>query len=202
VNDDARRYWEAAGDCYQQAGSPAEAARCYREGGLFRRAAGLYRGLDMVPEAAAMYAAAGEPEWGIWLLAHVHGDAAEARRMIGEFPATAATALAAVLRDLAESRCAVAEGAPATAALPALYAAQHFWGGSAAVYDSRVEDWAVTLAEVIGRLDQVALTYAAGVRAGRYGADTRWFDWSARRFGRAVILPANRPVTPVPQGQP
>jgi hypothetical protein len=202
VNDDARRYWEAAGDCYQLAGSPAEAARCYREGGLFRRAAGLYRDLGMVPEAADMFAAAGEPEWAVWLLAHVNGDPAGARRMIDEHPSgTNATALVIVLRELAEARCAAAEGAPAAAALPALAAAQRFWGGSSAVYDTRVEEWAVALADVVGRPDQVALMYAAGVRAGRFGADHRWLDWSAQRFGRPVILPANRPATPVSRGR-
>lgn len=192
--------WEQAGLCYEEARLPLEAARCYRMGGAYRRAGDLYWSARLTRPAAEMYAAAGDVEMAAWLLVHHDGDVAGARAYLDGHHSVRSgpesdSLVTALLRQLVDARCAVAEGAPAESVLPVLDTARLALAGPPPIDDPRLETWSVTVAEQLSRFDHVALIYAAAIRGGHKRAAQRWSQWVSRRFGAALVLPELPAVT-------
>jgi hypothetical protein len=172
---------ERAAGCYLRSGLPGEAARCLREAGAYRRSAELWWQLGQFTEAAEDYALGGMTDVAAWVLVHDAGDTAAARVVAGS---------GGTLRTrLALAHCDVNDGRLDREPLRALASAADQLATPAAVYDQLVEEWAVAVAGVMRRYDQVALVYAAAVRGRRRGAAERWTAWAARVLQTEITLP-------------
>ncbi|HUC23600.1 MAG TPA: hypothetical protein VMA73_12905 [Streptosporangiaceae bacterium] len=186
-----------AADCYRHAGLVGEAVRCYRLAGAHRTAGDLNTSLGQYREAAVDYQNSGMPELAAWLLVHHAHDPAAARAVLTplisvhvhgtENPAAAAEA--GLRRRLVLARCAVAEGAALDSVLPVIEAACTELADPTIPRDRFVDEWAVALAEHAQRYDQVALVFAASMRARRPGAAQRWSQWADRVLHTNLILP-------------
>jgi hypothetical protein len=188
--------WQRAAECYRQAGAIADAARCYERGGYLRMAADLHLTLDAPVTAAGLFERAGDVAQAAWVLAHVVGETEEARACLARNPvpegAAADDAQAVVPRLLcllAATRCDIAAGRQATAAIGALTEVQRALASELPVNDARVREWAIEIAILLDRLDQVALVYAASVRGRRPRAAALWTEWVANRYGTPLVLP-------------
>ncbi|MEY9927473.1 hypothetical protein ABH926_002107 [Catenulispora sp. GP43] len=179
---------DRAAGCYLAAGERAEAARCYHASGSYLRAAVLYSELGLHREAADAYAAADMADFAIWHLAHHVGDIAKARALKAAGPPR--TVVAQLRWRLALARCDVAEQRADFGPLRVLADACAYLEKPGGVPDHYVEQWAVTVATCMGREDQVALLYAAGVRSGRVDAADRWASWSRKVLQCELVLPA------------
>lgn len=179
---------DRAARCYLRVGERAEAARCYRAAGSHWRAAELYVQLGLHREAAA----AGTHDFAIWQLAHHVGDVATARAL--EHHGRPRVGGAERLRwRLALARCDVVERPAAAGPLGVLAEACAYLDRPVGYADGHVEEWAVAVAESMGREDQVALIYAACMRGRIPGAADRWAAWSRRVLQCELILPAAEP---------
>jgi len=187
--------YEQAAICYRRAGYDLEAARCYRLAGAHRRAAEIYEAVGQYTGAAASFADAGLSELGAWLLAHQAGLADQARTLLGATAPEDPKPLA-LRRRLVLARCELAEGADPDAIRPVIVDVCAALADRSARSDQVTEEWAVALSEAAARYDQAALVFAAAVRGGRYGAEHRWKDWSARVLGAEVVLPPPGSATP------
>ncbi len=188
---------DRAAGCYLRAGEQAEAARCYHASGSYRRAASLYSQLGLHHEAADAYAAAGMTDFAVWLLAHEAGDIAGARAL--EPYGRPRTTVAQLRWRLALARCDVADQHSDSGPLTVLADARTYLERPAGFPDQYIEQWAVAVATSMRREDQVALLYAAGVRAGRADAADRWAAWSREVLHCELILPAKQPPTDPPR---
>lgn len=117
-------------------------------------------------------------------------DARLAERQGGGSRSQLAPVHALALR-LVEARCDAADGAREERILPVLTQAQALLADPGMPWMPCAETWAVTVAAVIRRYDQVSLTFAAAVRGERPGAATRWRDWSAQVLKANVAMPAD-----------
>jgi hypothetical protein len=90
---------------------------------------------------------------------------------------------------LVQARCDAAEQVAAQRGLQVLGEAQRALAGVRAVETQPVEEWAVSVATAMRRLDQAALIFAASVRGRRPEAVKRWRAWSARALGEELVLP-------------
>ncbi|WP_322752909.1 hypothetical protein [Frankia sp. Cas3] len=197
-----------AARCYRDAGLFPRSAGLYAQLGRYRDAAADYTAAGLVHVAAWTLAhVVGDPAAARALLlghpSHPSGQAGQAE------PAVAAM-FDALLRRLVLARCDVADGLPDRHILPVLadvqamlaeppvtepawpaqsaWPAQPAWPANSA--SRRIEEWAVALAEVAYRYDQVALVFAAAVRGRRTGAEQRWAAWSARVLHTELTLPS------------
>ncbi|GGK97254.1 hypothetical protein Sme01_35730 [Sphaerisporangium melleum] len=180
---DAVLYRQAA-TCYEQAGHWADAARCYRRAGIPLRAAALHERIGRIDEAVDDYAEAGEDEIAGWLLVHHLDLPARAREVVRDDAGDSR-------RALVLARCDLAEGRPAALVLPALArACAELADADGVPFPHRdLERWAVTVAELAGRFDQVALIFAAAVTGGRPEARERWAEWARRVLRTSLVLP-------------
>jgi hypothetical protein len=181
---DAQLY-ERAATCYYQARLVSDAVRCYRLAGAYRRAADLNVSLGEFREAAADYEQSGLPELAAWLLVHRAADPAAARAIIAKLGDEHAVPLR---NRLVLARCAIAEDALPTVVLPVLSDTCASLADPATTYDRFTEEWAVIVAGIVQRYDQVALIFAAAVRGGRYGAVRRWAAWTEQTLGTELTV--------------
>ncbi|WP_203698884.1 hypothetical protein [Catellatospora coxensis] len=187
--------WRMASSCYEEAHDYADAARCAEHAGEHRRAADLYIRAGRYHDAAASHTAIGGYAEAGWLLAHHGHDPAAARAVLSAAPAVDSIAdlqvraAETLLRRLAAARCDLIDENSTTAATHILTEVQDALATGAVSRSQQVEDRAVTLAETMHRYDQVALVFAAAVRAGRPGAATRWRQWAQKTLGTDIILP-------------
>lgn len=190
--------WEQAATCYVEAGALEDAARCYQRAGHSRQAAEYYRRCGQIRQAAALYEEAGDVNEAAWLLADVVGDPAEARVCLARHPVYRPAertnwSAPVLLHMLASARCDLAEAAPRTAipgVLDTLADVQQALASRAQVNDVRVRDWAVAVATILKRFDQVALVFAAAVRGRRMRAAEAWQEWSRDHLGMPIVIPA------------
>jgi hypothetical protein len=203
--------YEQAAVWYRRAGYYLDAAHCYRLAGAHRRAAEIYQTLESYTEAAGSFADAGLPELGAWLLAHLAGQPARARALLGPAPvmnladAAVASETSADLpqpssnlrRRLVLARCEIAEGAAPDVIRPVVADVCTALADQSARPDQVTEEWAVALSVAAARYDQAALVFAAAVRGRRYGAELRWKAWSSDVLHAEIILPP-LPAGPVP----
>jgi hypothetical protein len=210
--------YEQAAVWYRRAGYDLDAARCYRRAGAYRRAAEIYETAGEYTQAADSFGDAGLPELGAWLLAHLAGQPAAARELLGPPPAAglADAAVAAeagadvpphspgLRRRLVLARCEIAEGAAPDGIRPVITAVCAALADQQVRSDQITEEWAVALSEAAARYDQAALVFAAAVRGGRYGAEHRWRAWSRDVLHADIILPpaAAGPVRPATAAAP
>jgi hypothetical protein len=175
--------YRRAATCYEESKYWLDAARCHRAAGSPLRAATLHERVDRFDLAAEDYAAAGEHELAGWLLVHQLDQPAPARSAV-------APAAAGPRRALVLARCDLAEGRPAELILPAIeQACADLADPDRVPFPHReLESWAVTLAELASRFDQVALVFAAAVRGGRIGATVRWTDWALRTLDIHLVI--------------
>jgi hypothetical protein len=195
--------WEQAAACYAEAGALEDAARCYQQAGHHRQAAEYYRRCGQARLAAPLYEQAGDPNEAAWLLADVVGDPAEARACLARHPVDrpadpSGWSAPVLLHMLASGRCDLAEGGTRTAipgVLEILDDVQQALVSGAPVNDLRVRDWAVEIATILKRFDQVALIFAAAVRGRRMRAAEAWQAWSHAHFDMAIVVPGLPGVT-------
>ncbi|WP_405923573.1 hypothetical protein [Streptomyces sp. NBC_00035] len=188
------RLYARAGQAYEQAGLPLEAARCYGAAGEHRRAADLLVRMGEYSAAVEEYRRAEQLDVAAWILVHHLADPVAARFVIerhGDQPTTAWRVLhgSALRISLVMARCNLAEGGGPRDVLPVLGAASDSLENPDYAYDPFVEQWAVAIAEYAGRFDQVALLFAASVRGHRLGSTQRWQEWSRRVLGMELSIP-------------
>jgi hypothetical protein len=193
---DAQLY-EKAATCYLQARLVADAVRCYRRAGAHRRAADLNASLGEYREAALDYERCGLPELAAWLLVHQVRDPAAARAVLTRlapvaspfsYRARRAAQPLSLRQRLVLARCAIAEGAPPSSILPVIDDTCAELAEPTVPYDRLTEEWAVAVAGLAQRYDQVALIFAASVRGLRRGAAQRWSDWSGQALGAPLAV--------------
>ncbi|MBG0562556.1 hypothetical protein [Actinoplanes aureus] len=187
--------WSQAAQCYEQAGQYGNAGRCYANAGNFSLAARAYRADGNLRAAARMENEAGRHTFAAWTYVHELGDL-DAARMSLRLPDTRRDwtedgSTIDLRRRLVETRCALAEDAPADIVLPVLTDVQNHLVAMAAlvVRVAALQDWAIAVAEAAKRFDQVALTFAAAVRGGDPAAAERWRRWALDRYGQTIVIP-------------
>lgn len=150
-------------------GDPAEAGDAEAEQALFEvDAAGLLRAVVFFGDGRRDRTAAGGD----------HGERTRSTR-----PAFRSR------RGLVLARCEIADGAAPHAVLPVIDDACAQLADPNSPYDRFVEEWAVALAELVHRYDQVALVFAASVRGRRPGAADRWTRWASRALEVELTVP-------------
>ncbi|MFD3928178.1 hypothetical protein [Streptomyces sp. NPDC058614] len=190
------RLYARAGQAYEQAGLPLEAARCYGAAGEYRRAADLLVGMGEYSAAVEEYRRAERPDVAAWILVHHLADPVAARSMADRYPEHSGENWTVpyvdnfpLRRSLLLARCELAEGGGPRDVLPVLTEASRTLAEPSTAYNPLVEEWAVAIAECAGRPDQVALLFAASVRGHRLGAAQRWQEWSRRVLGMELSIP-------------
>jgi hypothetical protein len=195
--------WEQAAACYAEAQAPEDAARCYQRAGHHRQAAEYYRRCGQSRLAAPLYEQAGDPNEAAWLLAGVVGDPGQARACLARHPVDvpqdpSGWSAPVLLHMLASARCDLAEGGTRTAipgVLDTLDEVQRALASNLPVNDVRVRDWAVEIATMLKRFDQVALIFAAAVQGRRMRAVESWQAWSRDHLGMSIVVPRLPSVT-------
>lgn len=195
--------WEQAAQCYAEARALEDAARCYQLAGHHRQAAEYYRRSGQGRLAAPLYEQAGDPNEAAWLLADVVGDPAQARACLDRHPMDVPADLSGcsapwLLHRLASARCDLAEGGTRTAipgVLDTLDEVQRALASNLPINDVRVRDWAVEVATLLKRFDQVALIFAAAVVGRRMRAVESWQAWSRTHLGMPIVVPRSPGVT-------
>ena len=87
------------------------------------------------------------------------------------------------------ARCDAAERVAAGRCLRLLGDVQRALAGLSDLDTQPVEEWAVSVATTMRRLDQAALVFAASVRGRRRDAARRWRQWSVQTLGEELVLP-------------
>ena len=176
-------YYRRAAVCYEQSQYLLDAARCHRVAGSPLRAAVLHEQIARFDLAADDYRAAGDYETAGWLLVNQLEQPAAARDAVAE-------AQACPRLELVLARCDLAEGKPADVIIPAIdQACADLSDHERVPFPHRdLENWAVAVGELAGRLDQVALVFAAAVRGGRAGAADRWAKWALLVHGTRIVI--------------
>jgi hypothetical protein len=187
--------WQQAADCYREARALGDAARCYERAGFLQRAADLRLELGEPAAAAVLFERSGDAPRAAWVLLDA-GDPQAARACLARNPAPAAApdgddrgTVPRLLHGLACARCDVADGLRTTSTLDAIADVQDALAGPSLANDPRLREWAVDLAVLVERLDQVALIFAAAVRGRRPRAAALWATWVGDRYGTPLVLP-------------
>jgi formylglycine-generating enzyme required for sulfatase activity len=158
--------------CYEQAGQIEDMCRCLR-------ALGEY------VEAAELYAANNEPWLSAWMYAEGAHLFHQARYLVQDLPVND---LADELsRDLILARC-DAERLESQAGLVVSKVIKNF-PNLPLIHRQRIEEWAVAVAQRLGRFDLVATTYAIAYTTGTPESEVRWEAWALSTLGDATGVP-------------
>jgi formylglycine-generating enzyme required for sulfatase activity len=158
--------------CYEQAGQIEDMCRCLQ-------ALGEY------VEAAELYAANSEPWLSAWMYAEGAHLFHQARYLVQDLPIKE---LADELsRDLILARC-DAERLESQAGLVVSKVIKNF-PNLPLIHRQRIEEWAVAVAQQLGRFDLVATTYAIAYTTGTPESEVRWEAWALSTLGDATGVP-------------
>ncbi len=165
--------------CYEKAGMVYDMCRCLKALGEYSQAAELYEQNNEPWQAAWMYAEG----------AHLFY---RARYLVRETPVLD---LADELsHDLILARCAEI-GSKSQAGLVISKVIQHF-PQLPFIHRQRIEEWAVLVAQRLGRFDLVAITYAVAYTTGTPESEIRWEAWALSTLFDATGVPTTPSVEP------
>jgi len=166
--------------CYEKAGQIDDVCRCLQ-------ALGEY------VEAAERYEQNNEPWQAAWLYAGEARLFYHARYLVQQTPVLD---LADELsHDLILARCDAQIGSKSQAGLTNSKVIKHF-PQLPLIHRQRIEEWAVIVAQHLGRFDLVATTYAIAYTTGTPESEIRWEAWALSTLGDATGVPTTPFVEP------
>ncbi|MEU7905054.1 hypothetical protein [Actinoplanes sp. NPDC049118] len=195
---DAGRCYLAAGlvlraaQCFENGGERETAAAAYRKGGAAEAAASIFIELGRPDDAVACHEGVGDLLSAGWVLALHTGRTAQARALLSD--ATFATTAGELRRALGLSLCAARlRGDPAELVRVVERCAAELPSISPLEARADVRDWAVQVADQVGRHDLSARIHAAAYHARVPNAVARWRGWAAAMLGDTFGVP-DRPL--------
>ncbi len=166
--------------CYEKAGQIEDMCRCLKALGEYDQAAVLYEQNNEPWQAAWMYAQE----------AHLFY---QARYRVKQTPVNG---LADELsRDLILARCEAEIGSKSQAGLTISKVIKQF-PQLPFIHRQRIEEWAVLVAQRLGRFDLVATTYAIAYTTGTPESEIRWEAWALSTLFDATGVPTTPSVEP------
>lgn len=159
--------WLDAARCYQRCEQPIEAAQCYLNGGNRFQAA--------------------------WVFAEQAHYFNRAQSIIQQIATQSLTDT--LVRDIILARCEAGNGDTKNAGKYIHNVIHHFGDLEPGPGRQRIEEWALVVAQHLGRPDLSASLYAAAYNAGVPGAEERWEAWAIKTLGDATGVPLQAELT-------
>ncbi len=170
-----------------------KAIACYEKAGQIEDVCRCLQALGEYVEAAERYEQNNEPWQAAWMYAEGAHLFYRARYLVRETPVLD---LADELsHDLILARCDAQIGSKSQAGLTISKVIGHF-PQLPLIHRQRIEEWAVKVAQHLGRFDLVATTYAIAYTTGTPESEIRWEAWALSTLGDATGVPTTPSVEP------
>jgi len=170
-----------------------KAIACYEQAGMINDMCRCLQALGEYDQAAVLYEQNNEPWQAAWMYAQEAHLFYQARYRVQKTPVLD---LADELsRDLILARCEAEIGSKSQAGLTISKVIKQF-PQLPFIHRQRIEEWAVSVAQHLGRFDLVATTYAIAYTTGTPESEIRWEAWALSTLGDATGVPTTPSVEP------